>query len=323
MPKFTLFDNPEKNLKAAGFKDEAHFSDVLKSDILSGIEDIIGRKFEPNPIREGDGGDSFASDLVCKISDTSDTGENSHTVIIENQFNKSDHDHLGKCITYGSNRAAKIVIWICEDFRDAHVKSLQWLNEHFKDSVGFYGLEVKAYKHPDSVKIKFESVVEPLEDILNEGEFNQRQRTRQQIFESAQEKFNKISSETDTKKIKKWKDHDCFTTKQFRLYWRHMPSQSVIASFVKCYKNKDEKKMMENYRRLEDNKENIQKILPDVEFRNAMDDDEIEGDRPHLKISIPVPKNLEDITDSDSMKVSEKLADDMKKFVDIVKELKL
>ena len=41
MPKFSLFDKPLKDLKAAGFKDENHFSDVLNSDILSGIEDII------------------------------------------------------------------------------------------------------------------------------------------------------------------------------------------------------------------------------------------------------------------------------------------
>ena len=33
----SLFDKPLKNLKAAGFKDENHFSDVLKTDILSGI----------------------------------------------------------------------------------------------------------------------------------------------------------------------------------------------------------------------------------------------------------------------------------------------
>ena len=48
MPKFSLFDKPLKDLKAAGFKDENHFSDVLKSDILSGIEDIIDVEFDPN-----------------------------------------------------------------------------------------------------------------------------------------------------------------------------------------------------------------------------------------------------------------------------------
>ena len=159
MPKFSLFDKPLKNLKAAGFKDENHFSDVLKSDILSGIEEIVGVDFDPNPVREGDGGGSNRADLVCTVTESTENGEHKSTVIIENELGKSKHGHLGQCITYGSNRSAKIVIWICETFQDHHIKALQWLNEHFKDSVGFYGLEVKAYKHPDSVKIKFETKV--------------------------------------------------------------------------------------------------------------------------------------------------------------------
>ena len=108
MPKFTLFDNPEKNLKAAGFKDEAHYSDVLKSDILSGIDEIVGVDFDPNPIREGDGGGSNRADLVCTVTESTENGEHKSTVIIENELGKSKHGHLGQCITYGSNRSAKI-----------------------------------------------------------------------------------------------------------------------------------------------------------------------------------------------------------------------
>ena len=52
-------------------------------------------------------------------------------VIIENQYNKSDHDHLGKLLTYLSNVAGtKKAIWIVEDARSDHINTINWLNEH-------------------------------------------------------------------------------------------------------------------------------------------------------------------------------------------------
>jgi RecB family endonuclease NucS len=66
---------------------------------------------------------SFSIDLVAE-------DENGGTVIIENQLGKSDHDHLGKLITYATGLDAKAAaIWIISDPRPEHVAAVTWLNE--------------------------------------------------------------------------------------------------------------------------------------------------------------------------------------------------
>jgi hypothetical protein len=43
-------------------------------------------------------------------------------IIIENQLEKTNHDHLGKIITYSGGKDAGIVIWICEKIQQEHRK---------------------------------------------------------------------------------------------------------------------------------------------------------------------------------------------------------
>lgn len=67
-------------------------------------------------------------------------------VIIENQLERTDHDHLGKILTYLSNTDAKIAIWISTDPRPEHVSAINYLNEVVPQDTKFYLLKLQAFK---------------------------------------------------------------------------------------------------------------------------------------------------------------------------------
>ncbi len=74
--------------------------------------------------------------------------ESGSLIIIENQLEKSNHDHLGKLVTYLSNLDAKTAIWIVSDPRPEHVQAISWLNESM--SAEFYLVKVQAVRIGDS-----------------------------------------------------------------------------------------------------------------------------------------------------------------------------
>ncbi len=71
-------------------------------------------------------------------------------VVIENQFGKSDHDHLGKLITYSAHKDAGIIIWIANEIQPPHRKAIEWLNTNTSDEMLFFGLELEVWKIDDS-----------------------------------------------------------------------------------------------------------------------------------------------------------------------------
>lgn len=71
-------------------------------------------------------------------------------VIIENQLERTNHDHLGKLITYMSNLEAKIAIWITSEPRPEHEAAVHWLNETLPADTSFYLIKIEAYKIDDS-----------------------------------------------------------------------------------------------------------------------------------------------------------------------------
>jgi hypothetical protein len=77
-------------------------------------------------------------------------GEDSdgQTVVIENQLEKSDHDHLGKLITYVAALEAKSAVWIVAQPRPEHVQAVNWLNS--SGSTPFYLVQLEAVRIDDS-----------------------------------------------------------------------------------------------------------------------------------------------------------------------------
>ena len=90
--------------------------------------------------REKDAGD-FSVDLVAE-------DDKGNPVVIENQLERSNHDHLGKLITYLTAVGARAAIWIVSDPRPEHINAVSWLNE--SNVASFYLLKVEAIRIGDS-----------------------------------------------------------------------------------------------------------------------------------------------------------------------------
>lgn len=87
----------------------------------------------------------FNADLVLQNTDTNDR------VVVENLLEATDHDHLGKMLTYAAGLEATHAVLIAERFRAEHLSAIQWLNTHSAESVGFFGIELKVWHIGDSL----------------------------------------------------------------------------------------------------------------------------------------------------------------------------
>lgn len=102
----------------------------------------------------------YSADILAK-----DTGTGKY-VVIENQLEKTNHDHLGKAITYASVLDASSIIWVATNFTEEHQKALDWLNDHTTDEISFYGVQVELWQIDDSKPaVKFNVVSRPNEAV--------------------------------------------------------------------------------------------------------------------------------------------------------------
>lgn len=132
---------------------------------------------------------SYRCDIVAK-DETSDI-----TVIIENQLESTNHDHLGKIITYASGLDAKVIIWIVKETKEEHRAAIEWLNNNTNKNINFFLIEIHAYKIGNSNPApKFEVVEKPNDFIKrsktnsNDNELNKRQVERKIFWEQ----FNNV-----------------------------------------------------------------------------------------------------------------------------------
>ncbi len=85
-------------------------------------------------------------------------------IIIENQLEDTNHDHLGKIITYASGYNAEIIIWIVRDYREEHQKAIDWLNEHTDEKISFFLIKIELWQIENSNPApKFDIIVSPNE----------------------------------------------------------------------------------------------------------------------------------------------------------------
>ena len=107
-------------------------------DILGdalGLElEVIGREVSVG---------GFSLDLHVRTLDSQSEG------VIEIQYGKTNHEHLGKLLTYAGGLAASIVIWISEHCREEHREALDWLNRTSTETQ-YFAVELKLIRIDDS-----------------------------------------------------------------------------------------------------------------------------------------------------------------------------
>lgn len=154
---------------------------LAQEDNIAYLNDILGLTLIDvnNEVYVG----PYRCDLVAK-DETSGV-----TVIIENQLDGTNHDHLGKIITYASGLGAKFIVWIVKEAKEEHRAAIEWLNNNTINEINFFLIEIHAYKIGNSEAApKFEVIEKPngftkFKTKTSDGELNKRQAERLNFWE--------------------------------------------------------------------------------------------------------------------------------------------
>ena len=141
------------DLRTTWSDEETDFTPWLK-DHLQLLNKVICMNLEVKKIHGKVG--YYEYDLLCQNTD------DGSLVIIENQLNEFDHDHLGKALVYKVNLNSRTVIWIAEDFTNEHRRTLDWLNDCAGDDSQFFGIQLEVVQIDASRKAaNFNLIVKP------------------------------------------------------------------------------------------------------------------------------------------------------------------
>ena len=234
-------------------------------DILNEVIDLN----LSNPEREQSAG-SFNIDIVAE-------DESGAPVIIENQLEKSDHDHLGKLLTYLVAMGARSAIWIVSNPRPEHIAAITWLNE--SSSANFYLLKVEAIQIGDSLPAPLLTViVGPSEEGKEVGRAKQEIAERYIIRERFWTQLLNLSKQ-------KTKLHANISTTQHNWLGTSAGKQGIGYNYsirknegqVELYIDRGKEKGEENkeiFEQIFKNKEDIENI-----FEDTLDWERLEGKR--------------------------------------------
>lgn len=104
---------------------------------------------------EADVGD-FSADILAEEQNTG------RKIIIENQLEATDHNHLGQIITYASGYNAGVIVWVVKEVREEHRHAIDWLNEHTDETIEFFLVKIELWQIGDSqLAPKFDIICKP------------------------------------------------------------------------------------------------------------------------------------------------------------------
>ena len=148
---------------------------LSQDDNISLLADAVGLDITVDETESSVG--DFNVDILA-----SETGTD-RKIIIENQLEDTNHDHLGKLITYASGKGADIIIWVVKRAREEHRAAIEWLNNHTDDRIAFFLCEIKLYRIGTSEPaVKFD-VIEKPNDWAKEVKRNDSNGTQQARYD--------------------------------------------------------------------------------------------------------------------------------------------
>lgn len=129
---------------------------LVKPENLQLLSDEIGIEISPIETEARTG--KYSVDILAEEEATG------RKIIIENQLEKTDHDHLGKIITYASGYDAEYVVWIVKAANEEHRQAMEWLNDHTDTNLHFFLIRLELWQINDSPPaVKLNTIVKPNE----------------------------------------------------------------------------------------------------------------------------------------------------------------
>lgn len=108
--------------------------DLLAAEMGTNLE-LEGTELQIGPYR---------ADIVARIP------EDDTRVLIENQLEEANLQHLGQVLAYLAGLEARVVVWVTTGFNETHLSAIRWLNEHTADPFAFFAVRIAVVRIGDS-----------------------------------------------------------------------------------------------------------------------------------------------------------------------------
>jgi len=191
------------DLREVWQSESANFTPWLASEENIGIlGETIAMELEVEVMEKNIG--PFRADILCKDTD------NGNWVLVENQLERTDHNHLGQLLTYAAGLHAVTIVWVAAIFTDEHRATLDWLNEITDDRFQFFGLEIQLWQIDNSPAApKFNIVSKPnnwsrsvsqYARRVREGTLTKTQEKQLRFFTALKKEFEKRNTSIQSRK---------------------------------------------------------------------------------------------------------------------------
>lgn len=216
---------------------EAHDFTRWLADNLDRLSEVLGVELEWGATEHPVG--RYSLDILARVARPDGSAE---LVVIENQLEQSDHDHLGKCLTYASGVGASTVVWITPLLNAEHRAAVEWLNQNTHDGIRFFVIQ------PRAVRIGLSPPALVLDVVVRPNDWQKAERDRATGATTKLETFEAFLGEFSTSgreelvpvltEIKEWSDRHgvarhALSKTAWYPEWRH-PNRAIWPGGFYC-----------------------------------------------------------------------------------------